>query len=177
METRARSHTRESLNKPDEPPNRTRRLLEMSRLLVLFDVLGETLAFVCVGRGPELTSPTSARYAKVLTLNHPSRLALNTKQLAGNPHFTPLRGTSAAPAWLSPGYGQRREDAGSPLPAARKPRAPQSPLPAKSSLCAAAGSRLAARGQGASTQGGDQRPWLSGHLLHLVKIKKKISLL
>lgn len=37
METRARSHTRESLNKPDEPQNRTRRLSEMSRLLVLFD--------------------------------------------------------------------------------------------------------------------------------------------
>lgn len=130
-----------------------------------------TLAFVCVGRGPGLTSPTSARYAKVLTLNRPSRLALNTKPLAGNPRCAPLRGSSAAPARLSPGYGQLREDAGSPLPAARKPRAPQSPLPAKSSFCAAAGSRLAARGPGASTQGGNQRPWLSSHLLHLVKKK------
>lgn len=109
----------------------------------------------------------------MLTLNHPSRLALNTKLLAENPRFAPLRGISAAPARHSPGSGQRRGDAGSPLPAARKPRAPQSPLPAKSSLCAAAGSRLAASGPGASTQGGDQRPWLSSHLLHLVKKKKK----
>lgn len=32
VETRVRSHTRESLNKPDEPQNRTRRLSKMFRL-------------------------------------------------------------------------------------------------------------------------------------------------
>lgn len=96
METCARSHTRESLNKPDEPQNRTRRLSQMFRLLVLFDVFGETRLRLC-RQGPGLTPPPHlSPLCKGVNSQPPVPLGLE-HQAAGREfaRFAPLRGRSA----------------------------------------------------------------------------------
>lgn len=58
METRVHSHTRESLNKSDESRDRIRKLSEMFRLLILFDILRPRNAhFRWFQQGMGLVSP------------------------------------------------------------------------------------------------------------------------
>lgn len=125
-------------------------------------------------QGPRLLSPpASALYAKVLTLNYPSGLALNSKPLATNLRFAPLQVESLAPAGLllhlTRGVRMRGLPSGpqaDPVPHSllflRNPRSARGLQPNRVQLQARQG-----RSHKAATRG---QPWLASHLLHLVKV-------